>query len=122
MSPCKNPVIRLLHIKDEIDALLQAFSSVEKEQFATNYILVRATERAILIISEAAKALPDELISGYSEIDWPAIKAIGNILRHEYERVEPLILWNIVSDNLPVLNTVVTRMIDGLDHENRSRR
>ena len=61
MSPSKNPVIRLLHIKDEIDALLQAFSSVEKEQFATNYILVRATERAILIISEAAKALPDEL-------------------------------------------------------------
>ena len=94
----------------------------EEEQFANNYILVRATERAILIISEAAKALPDELIGSYSEIDWPAIKAIGNILRHEYERVEPLILWNIVSDNLPVLHTVVTRMIEGLDHQNRSTR
>jgi hypothetical protein len=41
MSPSKNPVIRLLHIRDEIDALLQAFSSVEQEQFVTNYISSR---------------------------------------------------------------------------------
>ena len=74
--------------------------------------MIRATERAILIISEVANALPDELIARETEIDWRAIRAIGNILRHEYERVEPKVLWSILIDEFPNLLTSVERLLD----------
>ena len=32
-----------------------------------------------------------------------AIAGIGNILRHEYQRVDGQIIWNAVKDDLPAL-------------------
>ena len=95
MAASKSPRVHLLHIKDEIQALVPILSNCTRDQFLADYLLVRATERAFLIISEAVRALPDGLIDHQPQIDWAGIRAIGNILRHEYERVEPLILWTI---------------------------
>ncbi len=112
MAPSKSPNIRLLHIKDEIDALLPYLSNLEQQSFLTNDLLIRATERAVLIISEAVRALPDELIGLQPDIDWSAIRAIGNIIRHEYDRVEPMILWNIVHFELPQLSVAVDFLLE----------
>ena len=107
MANNKLPRVRLLHMKDEIDALRLHVSGRSWEHFLSDYLLVRATERAILIISEAARALPNEMTDRHSGINWAAIRAIGNIIRHEYDRVEPVILWNIVDKELPELLVVV---------------
>jgi uncharacterized protein with HEPN domain len=107
MAASKSPKLRLLHIKDEIDALLPHIINQEREQFLNNYLLIRATERAVLIISEATRTLPDALTRLQPLIDWAAIRAIGNIIRHEYDRVEPIILWSIVQDELPKLAKAV---------------
>lgn len=92
MAASKSPRLRLLHIRDEIVALTPHMASATYEKFAEDYLMIRAAERAILIISEAAKSLPDELLSQEPDIEWRAIRSIGNILRHEYERVEPRVL------------------------------
>jgi Ribonuclease HepT-like len=49
----------------------------------------RTVERAVQIISEAVRALPAELTERHPEIEWEKIASIGNILRHEYQRVDP---------------------------------
>jgi uncharacterized protein with HEPN domain len=36
-------------------------------------------------------------------VRWTDIAGIGNILRHEYQRVDGLIIWNAVKDHLPAL-------------------
>lgn len=112
MAASKSPRLRLLHIRDEIGALSSRVELIDFDTFRDDYIMVRATERAILIISEAAKALPDEMIASETDIDWRAIRSIGNILRHEYERVEPKILWSIISDEFPSLLASVERLLD----------
>jgi uncharacterized protein with HEPN domain len=61
-------------------------------------------------ISEASRAIPDELKLDEPEIPWQAIAAIGNILRHEYQRVEPRIVWNIVEEHLSRLKEALDRM------------
>ena len=106
MAASKSPQIRLLHIRDEIDHLQSHFINIDYEQFAGNYILLRATERAILIVSEAVRMLPEELTKEHSDIPWQAIRAIGNIIRHEYERVDPRVLWDVVQNRLPALRAV----------------
>jgi uncharacterized protein with HEPN domain len=36
-------------------------------------------------------------------VRWKDIAGIGNILRHEYQRVDGQIIWNAVKDDLPTL-------------------
>jgi uncharacterized protein with HEPN domain len=61
--------------------------------------LQRAVERGLEIISEASRSLPDDLKQRAPMIPWPAIAAIGNILRHEYQRVEARLVWNITQQH-----------------------
>jgi uncharacterized protein with HEPN domain len=69
------------------------------------------TERALQIISEAAKSLPPSLISEYPAAPWNAIIGIGNILRHEYQYVDNRRLWDIATMHLPGLRQVVMEML-----------
>ena len=63
-------------------------------------------ERGIEIISEASRHLHDELKARHPQIPWSKVAAIGNVLRHEYERVAHDVLWRVVHDDLPPLEKV----------------
>jgi uncharacterized protein with HEPN domain len=84
MAASKNPLLRLLHIQRETTWMLEAFASESQDEFVANVISIRSAERGLLIISEAAKSLPDKLIAAYPDVEWHAIRAIGNVLRHDY--------------------------------------
>jgi uncharacterized protein with HEPN domain len=114
MAATKNPLARLGHIRDEIEGMTAALRGVNHDAFVENYVLRRAAERALLIISEAAKALPQSLTDRYPEIDWRGVRGLGNVLRHDYERVDPGTLWEILSAKLPELAPVIARMMDDL--------
>lgn len=93
--------------------------SADYRSFAASYWMIRTTERAILIIAEAVKALPPDMIDRYPDIEWHAIKGMANILRHEYRRVEPQVLWRVVTESLPRLAPVIETMILEVDHPRR---
>jgi uncharacterized protein with HEPN domain len=62
-----------------------------------------AVERCFLRMSEAARklgALAEAQAPGH---DWVGLRAIGNILRHAYDEVDPRILWRIRNGELPAL-------------------
>lgn len=82
-----------------------------QQVFAEDIVSVRSAERGLLIISEAAKALPDELVAKYPDVEWHAIRAIGNVLRHDYEQIEPHRLWVIVTRDLQKPHQVVGAML-----------
>jgi uncharacterized protein with HEPN domain len=63
--------------------------------------------------------LPDELKDRAPEIRWSAIAAIGNILRHEYQRVEAPLVWNIVEQHLSSLRTVIDEFVADSDRSER---
>jgi uncharacterized protein with HEPN domain len=113
----KHPVLRLHHIQFHIEGLLEMLNEVNFDGFKGNYALERATERGISIISEAAKLLPVELRAEYPQIPWMHIIGIGNILRHEYERVDPAIMWDIVQNHIPSMQVVIARMISDVPDE-----
>jgi uncharacterized protein with HEPN domain len=64
-------------------------------------------QRAIQIISEASRAIPNELVSRRPEIPWPSVRGIGNVLRHEYSGLSDRVKWNLVIDELPRLNIAI---------------
>jgi len=79
----------------------------------------RAVEHALLIIAEAAKHLPPPLKELRSEVPWEKIHGLGNLLRHEYRRIDPEILWSIITDHLGALDAAAAALLESLDSDSR---
>jgi uncharacterized protein with HEPN domain len=78
--------------------------------FRESWVLRRAIEHRLLIISEAVKTLPVELKEATPEIAWRKIETLGNFLRHEYRDVDPELIWSINRDNLPDLSKAAHKL------------
>lgn len=106
---------RLDDMKDAVSGIRGALRGVDFEGYRASWVLQRSIERGLEIISEASRSIPDELKALAPDVAWPAIAAIGNVLRHEYQRVDPLIIWNIVEIHLGGLEqaiSVIGREVD----------
>jgi uncharacterized protein with HEPN domain len=89
---------RLDDMLGEISAIRDATRGVSFDAFEAAWPLRRAVERGLEIISEASRALPDDLKALSPDLPWRQIADLGNLLRHEYQRVEPRIIWTIVQE------------------------
>ena len=90
--PSRDPLARLRHIDFHIVGIMNTLDEASFDDFVSTYHLERAAERGLLIISEAAKLLPQELRDAYPDVPWAAIVGIGNLLRHEYEKIDSAII------------------------------
>jgi uncharacterized protein with HEPN domain len=115
MAPSKNPAARLRHILDEVEAIQNATKEIAFEAFRDTWTIRRAVEHGLLIVAEASKALPSDLKAGQPDVPWSRVEALGNVLRHEYQHVDPKVLWRVVGEQLPILVLAVREMISKLD-------
>lgn len=65
MAASKSPRARLLHIRDEIEGVAMIVRGLSFAQYQGSYMHRRAVERAVQIVSEAAKALPPDYLAKY---------------------------------------------------------
>ena len=114
MAATANPRARLEHILFHIRGVADTVGGVEFDTYTSVYHMERTVERAVQIISEAVRALPPDLTARYPEIEWAKIAGIGNVLRHEYERVDPQTMWEIATVRLPEMEKVIRRMLEDL--------
>ncbi len=103
--------IRLSDIREEIAGIRELTKDADATSFAASWAMKRAVEHALLIIAEAAKHIPDELKAGRPEVPWQKIHGLGNMLRHEYRRIDPEILWSVVSDHLDQLDDAASLLL-----------
>jgi uncharacterized protein with HEPN domain len=92
--PSKNPAQRLRDILENIDAIAAFISGIDSTSFQADRKTVYAVTRALEIISEASRRLPEELKLRHPDIDWVAVSSAGNVYRHEYEAVDEAIIWH----------------------------
>ena len=100
-----------------IEGVEQATAGLTYHDFERSWVIRHAVQRGIEIISEAVRRIPDDVLAQYPDIPWPSIKAIGNILRHEYHSVRDNIIWNIVEVHLPPLKQSVAAMLAALPND-----
>lgn len=84
-----------------------AVSGLDLEGYRQNPVVRRAVERCIEVVSEASRHISDELKSTAPDIPWQRIAGIGNVLRHDYQRVDDAMIWNVVKHHLPALKSAV---------------
>ncbi|BDA83814.1 hypothetical protein Sa4125_13560 [Aureimonas sp. SA4125] len=102
----------LADILDAIDGIQQVTAGKSFAEFGSSWLLRLATQRALEIISEATRHIPDELLAPHADIPWKRIRGIGNVLRHEHHRVADDAVWVVVTDNLAPLRTAIEAIRD----------
>ena len=112
--PSKNPAQRLEDIVDNIDAIAAFTAQLDLPAFREDRKTVYAVVRALEIVSEASRRLPEELRNRHREIDWGAVAASGNVYRHEYDAVDEAMIWHTVRHDLAALRSVAAVELDRL--------
>jgi len=82
------------------------FQSDEKTQFA----LIRAIE----IIGEASKKIPDNVKLNYPFVPWREMSGMRDKLIHDYFGVNENVLWKTGTENLPVLKELIDEIINNI--------
>jgi uncharacterized protein with HEPN domain len=98
-----SPIARLTDMIEAIELIRSEMAGVKLQALEADKRKRWLIERGIEIISEASRHLSDELKARHPEIPWSKVAGIGNVLRHEYERVAHDVLWRVVCDDLPPL-------------------
>lgn len=99
-------IARLTDILEAIDLLKAEMTGITLQAFEPDKRKRWLVERGIEIISEASRHLTQELKARHPQIPWTKVAGIGNVIRHDYERLAHDILWNVVNSELPELERV----------------
>jgi len=102
----------LLHIRAEVDFILERSDGLSREDFLGDETLQRAFVRSLEVIGEAAKKLPAEFRARESRIDWRRVAGMRDRLIHDYFGVDYDIIWDVVRMQLPDLRRVVEEHIE----------
>ena len=95
--------LRLQHMLDACDAVIQFMSGKAEEDLVTDKLLVSGVTRQIEIIGEAANMLTTELRSEHPEVPWKQIIGMRHKIIHEYFAVQTDTVWDVVKNDVPVL-------------------
>jgi uncharacterized protein with HEPN domain len=96
----------LTDIIEAIDRIRVVVGDISLEAFEADWQRQWLVQRGVEIISEASRHLTDELKVRHPGIPWGKIAGIGNILRHDYERIAAPVMWKLALVELLPLETV----------------
>jgi uncharacterized protein with HEPN domain len=90
-------------IADILDAAakLSERLQVPYETWRDDEDLRLVTERLVEIVGEAARAMTAEGRAAWPSIDWPGLIGLRNVLIHAYHRIQPDLLWQAATVDIP---------------------
>lgn len=115
----RSVLLRLVDIREAISGIQAVTAGVSFDGFAGDWGTQRAVERGLEIISEASRHIRAELKAVAPGIPWRQIAAIGNLLRHEYQRADTAATWNIIEEHLLPLASAIEQLIAEADRQER---
>jgi uncharacterized protein with HEPN domain len=68
-----------------------------------------AVLRNLAVIGEAVRHLPEDVRARTTQVPWPAIAGLRNVVIHEYFRVDHAVIEDIVDRELVLLAEVIKR-------------
>ncbi len=75
-------------------------------------MLPLAAEAVLHRIGEAVSRLPDTVTAAHPSVRWRLMRGMRNLIAHEYEVVDPVIVWNTLAHELPVDAAAVQAILD----------
>lgn len=104
--------IRLSHIQDACEELIQIISNFESlDGFLSHRLYQHATVRLLEIIGEACGSISEECKDSNPTIEWQAWKDMRNILVHQYFGVDYKRVYLVAKNEIPELLIEINQIL-----------
>ena len=107
-----------LRVGDMLDAARAAFAwcdGVSAAELAADPMRLAAVEWQLLVLGEAAKAVPEDVRALAPDVNWRRIVRLRDFLAHGYASIEPDELWEVVTTHvardLPTLERLMLELL-----------
>jgi uncharacterized protein with HEPN domain len=93
-------------VEDILDGMQKAeilLEGIDYSQFESDFRINYAVVRALEIIGEAVKRLPEELKREYPDIPWKGMAGMRDRIIHGYDNVDLEIVWDVIKRDIPLI-------------------
>ena len=108
----RDPIIYLEDIQTSCKKILTYIDGMNFDEFTASSITYDAVLRNLEIIGEATKNVPEDFKNQYQQVEWRAAAALRNILAHAYFTIKDEIIWDVITNKIPVLLGQVTEILN----------
>ena len=106
--------IYLIDIQEQIVFITTELQKISEDIFLKSMLHQYAMIRAIEIMGEAAKQIPEDIRTRYPDFPWQSMSGLRDKLLHGYAHIDAVILWNTVSYDIPPLLEQVQKILHEL--------
>ncbi|MBU4317469.1 MAG: DUF86 domain-containing protein [Proteobacteria bacterium] len=103
-----------VYLEDILDAVQKTMDFIGEmsfDQFARDDKTIFAVIRALEIIGEASKNIPEQIKKDNTEIPWREMAGIRDKLIHDYFGIDLDVIWKTVKEDLPPLAPIITHIL-----------
>ena len=102
-----------------IEAILEAISKIKKytrnhanhDEFYIDSISFEASMMNFVVIGEMVAKISEEFTNANPQIQWVRIKGFRNIVAHDYFGIDAEEVWQIIVNDLPILENELKSLI-----------
>jgi uncharacterized protein with HEPN domain len=104
--------LRIRDILASIERIKEYTRNLDFEQFRSDTKTFDAVVRNLEIIGEASVHVPEEIVADHPEIPWQDMRAMRNVLAHEYFGINENIVWDTIQNDLLPLVTQLKSVLE----------
>jgi uncharacterized protein with HEPN domain len=101
----------LLDILEAAKIALVYAGKKTKEHFLDDLQCQDAVIRRLEIIGEASRRISEETKAAFPDLPWSGMINMRNVMIHEYDDVDLVIVWETVKNNLPPLIDALQKIL-----------
>jgi len=111
----RDPVDFLKDILESIEKIEKFIKGLEFDDFSKDDKTIYAVLRALEIIGEATKNLPDSLKEEYPEVPWRKMTGTRDKVIHGYFVVDFEVIWRTITKNIPVVKPLIEDILNEIE-------
>lgn len=117
MSKPRRDLHFLVDILEAGERIAAYITGLEYEDFLASQLVIDAVMRNLQIIGEAAKRLTPELKAEHPDLPWREMAGLRDRVVHDYFGINYEIVWNVITDELPILTPQIDAMTENESEE-----
>ena len=106
-------------ILEEIQLVIQFSQDITFDDFLSDRKTQRAIEKCLGNMGEASKKIPDSIRKKYPEIPFKQMSQMREIVVHDYDGINYMIVWETVTKEIPPLEEKMETLLRALNCEER---
>lgn len=114
----RSPILYLSEMLDAARAIRNFTYGMNRETFLEDEKTRSAVTFQLLILGEASKAIPADIKSRASNLDWRGMASMRDRLIHAYFDADYDLVWDTVEHEIPQVEEGIEKLIDELNYSN----